>query len=36
MLKSFFPTKCGITTTFVDVTNLEAVAAAITNRTRVR
>jgi methionine-gamma-lyase len=36
LLKSFFPTKCGITTTFVDITNLDAVAAAITTRTKAR
>ncbi|KAK9821713.1 hypothetical protein WJX81_001329 [Elliptochloris bilobata] len=34
LLKSFFPTKCGVTTTFVDITNLDEVAAAVTNRTR--
>ncbi|KDD74521.1 Cys/Met metabolism PLP-dependent enzyme, partial [Helicosporidium sp. ATCC 50920] len=35
LLKEFFPTKCGISTAFVDVTDLSAVRAAITPRTRV-
>ncbi len=35
MLAEFFPRKCGITTTFVDIQNPEAVAAACTDRTRV-
>lgn len=35
MLAEFLPKKCGITTTFVDAGDLEAVRAAITPRTRV-
>ncbi len=35
MLAEFFPAKCGITTTFVDMTDLAAVAAACTERTKV-
>ena len=35
LLKSFFPAKCGVTTTFVDITKPDEVAAAITNRTKV-
>jgi methionine-gamma-lyase len=35
MLAEFLPAKCGITTTFVDVTDLEAVQAAMTPRTKV-
>ena len=33
-LRDFLPAKCGIRTTFVDITNLDAVADAITDRTR--
>jgi len=35
MLAEFFPQKCGITTTFVDVNDPDAVAAACTERTKV-
>lgn len=35
LLKEFLPAKCGITTTFVPISDLGAVAAAITDRTRV-
>lgn len=35
MLAEFLPLKCGITTTFVDVSDPEAVAAAMTDRTKV-
>ncbi len=35
MLAEFFPRKCGITTTFVDIQDADAVAAACTDRTRV-
>jgi methionine-gamma-lyase len=35
MLAEFFPQKCGITTTFVDVNDPVAVAAACTERTKV-
>ena len=35
MLAEFFPQKCGITTTFVDVNDPAAVAAACTDRTKV-
>ena len=35
MLADFLPAKCGITTTFVDVTDLDAVRAAMTPRTKV-
>ncbi|MDG2095707.1 MAG: aminotransferase class I/II-fold pyridoxal phosphate-dependent enzyme [Phycisphaerales bacterium] len=35
MLAEFLPRKCGITTTFVDMTDHEAVRAAFTDRTRV-
>ena len=35
MLAEFFPLKCGITTTFVDINDKEAVQAAMTDRTRV-
>ena len=35
MLAEFFPRKCGITTTFVDMTDHDAVRAAFTDRTRV-
>ncbi len=35
MLSEYFPRKCGITTTFVDMTDHEAVRAAFTDRTRV-
>jgi methionine-gamma-lyase len=35
MLAEFFPKKCGITTSFVDINDPNAVAAAITERTRV-
>jgi methionine-gamma-lyase len=35
MLAEFFPSKCGITTTFVDIQDADAVAAACTERTRV-
>ena len=35
MLKEFFPLKCGITTTFVDTNDAEAVAAACTEKTKV-
>ena len=34
LLHDFLPAKCGIKTTFVDITDAEAVAAAITHRTR--
>jgi len=34
LLNDFLPAKCGITTRFVDITNLDAVEAAITERTR--
>ena len=34
LLKDFLPKKCGISTTFVDITNHEAVAAAITPHTK--
>jgi methionine-gamma-lyase len=36
LLKSFLPAKCGISTTFVDISDLEAVRAAITDQTKVR
>ena len=36
LLKSFFPAKCGIRTTFVDIADLELVTAAVTPATRVR
>ena len=35
MLAEFLPRKCGITTTFVDVSDPDAVAAAMTDRTKV-
>ena len=35
MLAEFFPQKCGITTTFVDINDMAAVAAACTERTKV-
>ena len=35
LLKSFLPLKCGIQTTFVDISDLPAVEAAITSRTKV-
>jgi methionine-gamma-lyase len=35
MLAEFFPKKCGIQTTFVDINDPDAVAAACTDRTRV-
>ena len=35
MLAEFLPRKCGITTTFVDITDEDAVRAAFTDRTRV-
>ncbi|KAL6748161.1 Cys/Met metabolism PLP-dependent enzyme-domain-containing protein [Haematococcus lacustris] len=35
LLKTFLPLKCGITTTFVDITDLEAVKAALTPKTKV-
>ncbi len=35
MLAEFFPKKCGITTTFVDIRDRAAVEAAITDRTKV-
>jgi methionine-gamma-lyase len=35
MLAEFFPAKCGITTTFVDMMDPQAVAAACTERTKV-
>ncbi|MGB0592240.1 MAG: aminotransferase class I/II-fold pyridoxal phosphate-dependent enzyme [Myxococcota bacterium] len=35
MLAEFFPKKCGIHTTFVDINDPDAVAAACTDRTRV-
>jgi len=35
LLKTFLPAKCGIATTFVDITDAAAVAAAFTPRTRV-
>ncbi len=35
MLAEFFPQKCGISTTFVDINDAEAVAAACTDKTRV-
>mmetsp|Transcript_38185 Transcript_38185/g.85103 ORF Transcript_38185/g.85103 Transcript_38185/m.85103 type:complete len:603 (+) Transcript_38185:88-1896(+) len=35
LLKSFLPQKCNITTTFVPIHNLSAVAAAITDKTKV-
>ena len=35
LLKSFFPAKCGIRTTFVDIADLAAVAAAVTSATKV-
>jgi methionine-gamma-lyase len=35
MLAEFFPQKCGIETTFVDITDADAVAAAMTPRTKV-
>ncbi len=35
MLAEFFPKKCGITTTFVDIDDPDAIAAAMTDRTRV-
>ena len=35
MLSEYFPRKCGISTTFVDMTDHEAVRAAFTDRTRV-
>ena len=34
-LKSFLPIKCGVKTTFVDITDLAAVEAAITSKTKV-
>lgn len=36
LLKEFLPLKCGITCTFVDVRDLEAVRAAVTDKTKVR
>ena len=36
LLKDFLPRKAGITTSFVPIANLEAVAAAITEKTKVR
>lgn len=35
-LKSFLPARCGISTTFVDISDLSAVKTAITERTKVR
>lgn len=35
LLKSFLPAKCGIHTTFVDIADLDAVKAAITDKTKV-
>ena len=35
MLAEFFPLKCGITTTFVDINDADAVAAACTDKTKV-
>lgn len=35
MLAEFLPRKCGVTTTFVDATDPDAVAAAMTERTKV-
>ncbi|MBL90479.1 MAG: cystathionine beta-lyase [Myxococcales bacterium] len=35
MLKEFFPLKCGITTSFVDINDADAVAAACTDKTKV-
>ncbi|BDA40927.1 Methionine gamma-lyase [Coccomyxa sp. Obi] len=35
LLKSFLPAKCGINTTFVDIADLDAVRAAITEKTKV-
>jgi hypothetical protein len=35
LMKGFLPTKAGIHTTFVDISDLQAVAAAITPRTKV-
>ncbi len=36
LLKSFLPAKCGISTTFVDIADLDAVKASITDKTKVR
>lgn len=34
-MKSYLPLKCGISVTFVDITDLQAVAAAFTDKTKV-